>query len=198
MGLQNLPRILHAKQGKLRILSPSSATETPKGYFSIYVGESTKKRFLVPLTYLRHPSFQALLNLSQDEFGYAHPMGGLTFACKLKDIGAQAETAARDCSRRSQSVPETTAESPRPQPEVTACARDHSREPETRLASSLVRLVSRLVLAAVWMVCERPDSDMQQEFPRWFESKPKTQDVLPTYSLWLVDHYRLQPQSTLA
>ncbi|PWA46026.1 Auxin responsive SAUR protein [Artemisia annua] len=84
MGLQNLPRILNAKLGKQRILSPSSATETPKGYFSIYVGESRKKRFLVPLAYLRHPSFQALLNLSQDEFGYAHPMGGLTFPCKVK------------------------------------------------------------------------------------------------------------------
>ncbi|PWA89132.1 auxin-responsive protein SAUR72 [Artemisia annua] len=76
MGLQNLPRILNAKLGKQRILSPSSATETPKGYFSIYVGESRNKRFLVPLSYLRHPSFQALLNLAQDEFGYAHPMGG--------------------------------------------------------------------------------------------------------------------------
>nr|GEZ30964.1 auxin responsive SAUR protein [Tanacetum cinerariifolium] len=75
--------MLHAKQGKQRILSPSSAaTGTPKCYLSIYVGERKKKRFLVPLAYLRHPSFQALLNLSQDEFGYAHPMGGLTFPCK--------------------------------------------------------------------------------------------------------------------
>ncbi|PWA92735.1 Auxin responsive SAUR protein [Artemisia annua] len=82
MGLQKLPRIVNAKLGKQRILSPSSATETPKGYFSIYVGESRKKRFLVPLAYLRHPSFQALLNLAQDEFGYTHPMGGLTFPCK--------------------------------------------------------------------------------------------------------------------
>ncbi|PWA42270.1 Auxin responsive SAUR protein [Artemisia annua] len=82
MGLQKLPRILHAKQGKQRIISPSSATETPKGYFSIYVGESRKKRFLVPLAYLKHPSFQTLLNMSEDEFGYAHPTGGLTFPCK--------------------------------------------------------------------------------------------------------------------
>ncbi|GJR05116.1 auxin responsive SAUR protein [Tanacetum coccineum] len=83
MGLQKLPRMLHAKQGKQRILSPSSAaTRTPKVYLSIYVGERKKKRFLVSLAYLRHPSFQALLNLSQDEFGYAHPVGGLTFSCK--------------------------------------------------------------------------------------------------------------------
>ena len=82
MGLRKLPKILHAKQGKQRIISPLSATETPKGYFSIYVGESTKKRYLVPLAYLKHPSFQPLLNLSEDEFGYAHPMGGLTVPCK--------------------------------------------------------------------------------------------------------------------
>ena len=82
MGLQKLPKILHTKQGKQRIISPSSATETPKGYFSIYVGESTMRRYLVPLAYLKHPSFQMLLNLSEDEFGYAHPMGGLTVPCK--------------------------------------------------------------------------------------------------------------------
>ncbi|PWA61813.1 hypothetical protein CTI12_AA369430 [Artemisia annua] len=38
--------------------------------------KARNKRFLVPLAYLRHPSFQALLNLAQDEFGDAHPMGG--------------------------------------------------------------------------------------------------------------------------
>ncbi|KAM0054949.1 putative small auxin-up RNA [Helianthus debilis subsp. tardiflorus] len=40
------------------------------------------KAFIVPLAYLKHPSFQTLLNLAEEEFGYAHPMGGLTFPCK--------------------------------------------------------------------------------------------------------------------
>ena len=82
MGLQRLPRIIQARQGKQRVFSPLSATETPKGYFSVYVGESRKKRFLVPLSYLNHPLFQTLLSMSEEEFGYAHPMGGLTFPCK--------------------------------------------------------------------------------------------------------------------
>ncbi|KAL4569732.1 hypothetical protein LXL04_025374 [Taraxacum kok-saghyz] len=50
--------------------------------FRIYVGESIKKRFIVPLAYLRHSSFQTLLKMSEEEFGYDHPMGGLTLPCK--------------------------------------------------------------------------------------------------------------------
>ncbi|KVH95996.1 Auxin responsive SAUR protein, partial [Cynara cardunculus var. scolymus] len=40
-----------------------------------------KFRFIVPLAYVKHPSFQDLMNLYQEEFGYSHPMGGLTFPC---------------------------------------------------------------------------------------------------------------------
>lgn len=60
----------------------SSSMDTPKGYFAVYIGECRKKKFVVPLAYLKHPSFQTLLNLSEEEFGYAHPMGVLTFPCK--------------------------------------------------------------------------------------------------------------------
>ncbi|GKF42286.1 hypothetical protein Tco_0125628, partial [Tanacetum coccineum] len=39
----------------------------------------------------------ALLNLSEEEFGYAHPMGGLTFPCKeetfIEEAVAEAEAA---------------------------------------------------------------------------------------------------------
>ncbi|MFS8016117.1 putative small auxin-up RNA [Helianthus anomalus] len=65
-----------------RCQSSSNVIDVPKGHFSVYVGENSLKRFVVPLAYLKHPSFQSLLNLAEEEFGYAHPMGGLTFPCK--------------------------------------------------------------------------------------------------------------------
>ncbi|KAF8094616.1 hypothetical protein N665_0359s0056 [Sinapis alba] len=55
----------------------------PKGFLAVYVGEDQvqKKRYLVPISYLSQPSFQALLNKSEEEFGFVHPMGGLTIPC---------------------------------------------------------------------------------------------------------------------
>ncbi|OVA12635.1 Auxin-induced protein [Macleaya cordata] len=64
-------------------LSPaSSIVDVPKGHCAVYVGESEKKRFVVPVSYLNHPSFQDLLNCAEEEFGFDHPMGGLTIPCK--------------------------------------------------------------------------------------------------------------------
>ncbi|CAH8380961.1 unnamed protein product [Eruca vesicaria subsp. sativa] len=56
---------------------------TPKGFLAVYVGEDQvqKKRYVVPISYLSQPSFQALLGKSEEEFGYDHPMGGLTIPC---------------------------------------------------------------------------------------------------------------------
>ena len=53
-----------------------------KGHIVVYVGEAQKKRFVVPISYLNHPSFVDLLNRVVEEFGYNHPMGGLTIPCK--------------------------------------------------------------------------------------------------------------------
>ncbi|KHN13733.1 Auxin-induced protein 15A [Glycine soja] len=39
------------------------------------------KRFVIPVSYLNQPSFQDLLSEAEEEFGYDHPMGGLTIAC---------------------------------------------------------------------------------------------------------------------
>ncbi|PQQ07833.1 auxin-induced protein 15A [Prunus yedoensis var. nudiflora] len=47
----------------------------------VYVGESQKKRFVIPVSYLNHPSFQDLLSQAEEEFGYDHPMGGITIPC---------------------------------------------------------------------------------------------------------------------
>ncbi|KAG5411595.1 hypothetical protein BRARA_B03106 [Brassica rapa] len=61
--------------------SKRAASAAPKGFLAGYVGESQKKRYVVPVSYLSQPSFQALLSKSEEEFGFDHPMGGLTIPC---------------------------------------------------------------------------------------------------------------------
>ncbi|XP_031285070.1 auxin-induced protein 15A-like [Pistacia vera] len=87
MGIQ-LMGLAHAKQrlqrtlsAKIRMASSNSSSNVPKGHIAIYVGESYKKRFVIPISYLNHPLFQDLLNLAEEEFGFDHPMGGLTIPC---------------------------------------------------------------------------------------------------------------------
>ncbi|RDX78871.1 hypothetical protein CR513_40783, partial [Mucuna pruriens] len=58
----------------------SKIVEVPKGYLAVYVGEK-QKRFVIPLSYLNQPLFQDLLSQAEKEFGYDHPMGGLTIPC---------------------------------------------------------------------------------------------------------------------
>ncbi|KVH96010.1 Auxin responsive SAUR protein [Cynara cardunculus var. scolymus] len=55
--------------------------DVPKGYLAVYVGEIQRKRFVIPLSYLDQPAFQDLLHKSEEEFGFHHPMGGLTLPC---------------------------------------------------------------------------------------------------------------------
>ncbi|KAM0012757.1 putative small auxin-up RNA [Helianthus debilis subsp. tardiflorus] len=80
-----MPRIIQAKQILKRPLSNGGSTpasmDIPKGYFAIYVGEQEKKRFVVPVWILSEPRFQQLLHQSEQEFGYNHPMGGITIPC---------------------------------------------------------------------------------------------------------------------
>ncbi|KAM0049334.1 putative small auxin-up RNA [Helianthus debilis subsp. tardiflorus] len=78
-------RIIQARQILKRSLSNGGSTpasmDIPKGYFDIYVGEQEKKRFVVPVWILSEPRFQQLLHQSEQEFGYNHPMGGITIPC---------------------------------------------------------------------------------------------------------------------
>ncbi|KAF9676109.1 hypothetical protein SADUNF_Sadunf09G0104100 [Salix dunnii] len=74
-----LPRILQVKQNILR--GSSAAKDVRKGYIAVYVGEEEKKRFVIPVSYLNQPSFQKLLSKAEEEFGFQHPMGGLTIPC---------------------------------------------------------------------------------------------------------------------
>ncbi|KAK4764915.1 hypothetical protein SAY86_026005 [Trapa natans] len=79
-----LPGIIHAKKllrRSLYIGKEEMFPGTPKGYLVVYIGEDEKKRYTVPLSYLNQPLFQDLLNRVEEEFGYDHPMGGLTVPC---------------------------------------------------------------------------------------------------------------------
>ncbi|MBA0758504.1 hypothetical protein Gotri_021494, partial [Gossypium trilobum] len=67
-------RIVNAKPSLKRSLSSSETTVIPKGHFAVYVGEAENKRFVVPLSFLKHPSFQNLLSQAEKEFGFNHPM----------------------------------------------------------------------------------------------------------------------------
>ncbi|CDY22409.1 BnaA06g37310D [Brassica napus] len=65
----------------------SKSSSIPRGFMAVYVGENddTKKRYVVPVSYLNQPLFQKLLSKSEEEFGYDHPMQiagtGLTILC---------------------------------------------------------------------------------------------------------------------
>eukprot|EP00257_Ricinus_communis_P021804 XP_015581365.1 auxin-induced protein 15A-like [Ricinus communis] len=76
MGIR-LPRIVNAKKILRRMLSSQETADVAKGYFAVYVGDN-QKRFLVPISHLKHSSFQDLLSQAEEEFGFHHPMGGLT------------------------------------------------------------------------------------------------------------------------
>nr|XP_043636835.1 auxin-responsive protein SAUR23-like [Erigeron canadensis] len=55
--------------------------DVPKGHLAVYVGENSKRRVVIPVTFLDEPLFQGLLRQSEEEFGFDHPMGGLTISC---------------------------------------------------------------------------------------------------------------------
>ncbi|XP_010271569.1 PREDICTED: auxin-responsive protein SAUR23-like [Nelumbo nucifera] len=89
MGIRLPSMVLPAKQilKVHRLLArdefPAGAIrDVPKGHLAVYVGETQKKRFVIPVSYLKHPLFQDLLSQAEEEFGFDHPMGGLTIPCK--------------------------------------------------------------------------------------------------------------------
>ncbi|CAN1794300.1 Auxin-responsive protein SAUR20 [Linum perenne] len=77
----NLVKQILRRTGSGSSRSSSRFQDVPKGFLAVYVGETQKKRFVVSLSYLSHPSFQDLLSMAEEEFGFDHPMGGLTIPC---------------------------------------------------------------------------------------------------------------------
>ncbi|KAK3412634.1 auxin-responsive protein SAUR21 [Eucalyptus grandis] len=92
MGLLRLPSVItNTKQAmKLQSLVTGrnhhhhrrSCSDVPNGHVAVYVGDVQRRRFLVPVTFLNHPSFRELLSRAEEEFGFDHPTGGLTIPCK--------------------------------------------------------------------------------------------------------------------
>ncbi|CAN1744942.1 Auxin-induced protein X15 [Linum perenne] len=77
--------VKHKIKGKSLIHHHHNTLSVPKGHVAVYVGEEMEtmmKRFVVPISYLSHPSFQDLLRKAEEEFGFDHPMGGLTIPCR--------------------------------------------------------------------------------------------------------------------
>lgn len=71
VNTKQLLKLLNKRQG------------VPKGHVVVYVGayNQEKKRYVVPVSGLSHPAFQDLLSRAEEEFGFNHPMGGLTIPC---------------------------------------------------------------------------------------------------------------------
>ena len=59
----------------------STSIDVPKGNVAVYVGESEKRHFIIPISFLNQPSFLELLSKAEEEFRYDHAMGGLTIPC---------------------------------------------------------------------------------------------------------------------
>ncbi|KAG4111277.1 hypothetical protein ERO13_D13G094300v2 [Gossypium hirsutum] len=83
MGVR-LPSMISSAKQILKLQSRISRDkpDVPKGHIAVYVGETQRKRFVVPITVLNHPSFNDLLKRAEEEFGFNHPMGGLTIPCR--------------------------------------------------------------------------------------------------------------------
>ncbi|XP_071725312.1 auxin-induced protein 15A-like [Rutidosis leptorrhynchoides] len=81
MGFR-LPGLINTTQKLRRSSSKRRSADVPKGYLALYVGEREMKRVVIPISYLNHPEFLNLLSHSEEEFGFDHPMGGLTIPCR--------------------------------------------------------------------------------------------------------------------
>uniref|UniRef100_A0A2C9UZF1 Uncharacterized protein n=1 Tax=Manihot esculenta TaxID=3983 RepID=A0A2C9UZF1_MANES len=87
MGIRLHSMISSAMQNlKKQPFQGRNQSSVPKVYIAVYVGELQWKRFIVPVSYLNHPCFRDLLNQDEEEFGFNHPMGGITIPCKEDDF----------------------------------------------------------------------------------------------------------------
>ncbi|KAJ4823056.1 hypothetical protein Tsubulata_027794 [Turnera subulata] len=54
-------------------------SRAPKGHFVVYVGNEMK-RFVVPTSYLKNPTFQELLDKAAEEYGFDN-QNGIVLPC---------------------------------------------------------------------------------------------------------------------
>ncbi|XP_020248932.1 auxin-responsive protein SAUR50-like [Asparagus officinalis] len=80
MALSKKPAMLKQILKRCSSLGKSGAKDVPKGHFAVYVGES-RRRFIVPISFLARAEFQSLLRQAEEEFGFDHDMG-LTIPCE--------------------------------------------------------------------------------------------------------------------
>ncbi|CAN1313787.1 Auxin-responsive protein SAUR20 [Linum perenne] len=85
----NLVKQILRRTGSGSSRSSSRFQDVPKGFLAVYVGETQKKRFVVPLSYLSHPSFQDLLSMAEEEFGLTIPCSEETFTSITSSFGRQ-------------------------------------------------------------------------------------------------------------
>ncbi|XWS40133.1 hypothetical protein CRYUN_Cryun18bG0113900 [Craigia yunnanensis] len=81
-----LPGIKQILRRSNLLPNQSASLDVPKGYIAVYVGESKKKRFVIPISFLNQPSFQELLRMAAEEYGFDHPLGSLTIPCTQDDF----------------------------------------------------------------------------------------------------------------
>ncbi|KAJ7967222.1 Auxin-induced protein [Quillaja saponaria] len=89
MGIRVLPQMVHHAKRIIPVRSQSKrAFDVPKGHFAVYVGEDkeNKKRFVVPISYLKQPLFQGLLSRAEEEFGFDHQMRSIVIPCHVEDF----------------------------------------------------------------------------------------------------------------
>ncbi|CAK8576703.1 unnamed protein product [Lathyrus sativus] len=85
---QNL-RLRSKQYSKLHFSGQGSKkiVHVPRGHFAVYVGDKDDecmRRFVVPISYLKQPMFQALLSRAEEEFGFEHPMGNIVIPCPIR------------------------------------------------------------------------------------------------------------------
>ncbi|OAY82335.1 Auxin-induced protein 10A5 [Ananas comosus] len=88
MGIKLQQLISRLHPAVIRSHSASAKADVPKGHFAVYVDGERRKRFVVPTSYLKHPSFQTLLERAEEEFGFRHEAGGLILPCTESDFVA--------------------------------------------------------------------------------------------------------------
>ncbi|KAF5755633.1 putative small auxin-up RNA [Helianthus annuus] len=78
MGLMRLSSLISILKCFSRFCSRKYHWDVPKGHLAVYVGEEQKRQFVILISYLEQPLFQNMLRQSGEEFGFDHPMGGIT------------------------------------------------------------------------------------------------------------------------